>query len=159
MNRRGFFQAFERELDRTTRKKSRGGLVIMIDLDNFKTINDTYGHPAGDAALQLIGKTLSEDIRNMDVAARLGGDEFALLFADARREDTLERAQKLIWKLNHLSLPWYGTDIPVRASLGIKEYTGADTVQAVFDAVDIEMYASKRSNKEKEETLSIGRFG
>ncbi|CAG0906558.1 unnamed protein product [Cyprideis torosa] len=72
LNRRGFMHAFARELDRVNRDKSQGGLLIMIDLDNFKSINDTYGHDAGDAALKLVASTLDSDIRTMDVAGRLG---------------------------------------------------------------------------------------
>src|SRR5687767_2983590 len=94
MNRRGFFEAFSRELDRVNRGQSGNGLVILIDLDNFKPINDTYGHPAGDAALKLVARTLAADIRKMDVAARLGGDEFVLLFANATREAAAARLQK-----------------------------------------------------------------
>jgi diguanylate cyclase (GGDEF)-like protein len=149
MNRRGFFQAFERELDRAARDKihRRGGLLMLIDLDNFKAINDTYGHPAGDAALKLVGRTLDNDIRTMDVAARLGGDEFVLLFADAEREASLERAQKLVWRLNHLSLIWYGAEIPVRASLGIREYKSGDEADKIFSDADVRLYASKQSAK------------
>lgn len=149
MNRRGFFQAFIRELDRAARDvtNNRGGLLMLIDLDNFKAINDTYGHPAGDAALKLVGRTLAHDIRTMDVAGRLGGDEFVLLFADAARVGALERAQKLVWRLNHLSLIWYGAEIPIRASLGLREYKGGDAADKVFSDADVSMYANKQSNR------------
>lgn len=149
MNRRGFFEAFERELDRAARDKDRheGGLLILIDLDNFKAINDTYGHMAGDAALKLVGRTLSHDIRTMDVAARLGGDEFVLLFADTQRTGALERAQKLVWRLNHLSLVWYGAEIPVRASLGLREYKSGDKADRIFSEADVRLYASKQNAK------------
>jgi diguanylate cyclase (GGDEF)-like protein len=149
MNRRGFFQAFGRELDRAARdtKHGRGGLLMLIDLDNFKAINDTYGHAAGDAALKLVGRTLGHDVRTMDVAARLGGDEFVLLFADTTRAASLERAQKLVWRLNHLSLVWFGAEIPIRASLGLREYKGGDKAEQVFGDADVSMYANKQSNK------------
>lgn len=149
MNRRGFFGAFERELDRAAREKDGmgGGLLILIDLDNFKAINDTYGHLAGDAALKLVGRTLAHDVRTMDVAARLGGDEFVLLFADTARPAALERAQKLVWRLNHLSLVWYGAEIPVRASLGIREYKSGDKADRIFSEADVRLYASKQNAK------------
>lgn len=149
MNRRGFFEAFGRELDRAARAPDResGGLLILIDLDNFKAINDTYGHLAGDAALKLVGRTLAHDVRTMDVAARLGGDEFVLLFADTARPAALERAQKLVWRLNHLSLIWYGAEIPVRASLGLREYKSGDKADRIFSEADVRLYASKQSGK------------
>ncbi len=147
LNRRGFFDAFEREMDRTRRGHSNGGLLILVDLDNFKMINDTYGHQAGDAALRLVGRTLKDNSRTMDMCARLGGDEFVLLLANSEREKSLVRAQNLIKQLNSLSLIWYGAEIPIRASLGLEDYDSDDTVEAIFGDADNKLYASKRRNK------------
>src|SRR5690606_9610578 len=96
LNRRGFFDTFDREIDRTNRGHSQGGLLVLIDLDNFKMINDTYGHQAGDAALKLVAKTLVTESRRMDACARLGGDEFIVLLANTDRDSVLTRAQALI---------------------------------------------------------------
>lgn len=147
LNRRGFFENFAKEIDRTDRSHSQGGLLIMVDLDNFKNINDTYGHQAGDAALKLVAKTLVTSSRTMDSCARLGGDEFVLLLTDTAREKALARAQNLIKQLNSLSLVWYGAEIPVRASLGLKDYKKGDTIEAIFDEADAQMYDNKRANK------------
>lgn len=147
LNRRGFFEAYMQELGRVERGFSQGGLLILIDLDNFKMINDTYGHPAGDAALRLVGKTLSGGSRAMDVCARLGGDEFVLLLANTEREKALVRAQNLIRQLNSLSLVWYGAEIPIRASLGLKDYRGGETPESIFGEADTHLYNEKRSNK------------
>lgn len=149
-NRRGFMAAFDRELDRVNRDKSQGGLLIMIDLDNFKAINDTHGHEAGDVALQLVAKTLENDIRLMDVAARLGGDEFVILFGNTDREQSSERAQFLIKKLNNLSFIWKGEEVPVRASLGLKNYKRGSKAKHIFSAADANMYENKKQSKELE---------
>lgn len=146
-NRRGFMHAFARELDRVNRDKSQGGLLIMIDLDNFKTTNDRYGHDAGDAALKVVASTLANDIRTMDVVGRLGGDEFIILFVNTTRREALERAQFLIKKLNNLSFVWHGEEIPVRASLGLKEYGKGSTAQGIFNAADASMYENKKQIK------------
>ena len=146
-NRRGFFTQFYKELDRATRGQSEGGLLILIDLDNFKAINDTYGHQAGDAALKLVAATLSADIRLMDTAARLGGDEFVLLLANTDRIKAAARARDLIGRLNALSLIWLGAEIPVRASLGLREYVSGDTAERIFGDADTAMYESKLGNK------------
>ncbi len=146
-NRRGFMYEFERELDRVDRDKSQGGLLIMIDLDNFKSINDTYGHEVGDQALKLVGTTLDTDIRKMDVAGRLGGDEFVILFVNTDRKQALERAQFLIKKLNNLSFIWKGTEIDVRASLGLKEYKKGSKAETIFSAADASMYENKQQTK------------
>ena len=146
-NRRGLIAAFDRELDRVNRDKSQGGLLIMIDLDNFKNINDTHGHEAGDTALQLVAKTLESDIRTMDIAARMGGDEFVIIFANTDRKQASERAQFLIKKLNNLSFIWQGDEVPVRASIGLKNYTQGSKAKHVFSAADSSMYENKKQTK------------
>lgn len=147
LNRRGFIDAFEREIDRTRRGHAVGGLLIMVDLDNFKMINDTYGHAAGDAALRLVAKTLENNSRAMDACARLGGDEFVLLLVNTERDKALARAQNLIKQLNSLSLVWYGAELPIRASLGLKDYGAGDTLIDIFGEADEKLYANKRLNK------------
>lgn len=147
MNRRGFTEAFNKEMDRTQRGFSTGGLLILIDLDNFKVINDTYGHAAGDAALRLVGRTLINSSRTMDACGRLGGDEFVLLLVNADRDKVLVRAQNLIKQLNSLSLIWYGAEIPIRASLGLKDYGPGDTAEDVMSEADGKLYVDKRTNK------------
>ncbi len=148
-NRRGFFDAFVRELDRCERGFSSGGLLILIDLDNFKAINDTHGHLAGDACLRLVARTLQSEIRQMDIAARLGGDEFVLLLSNTSKERAAGRAQELAWQLNHLSLAWYGEGLPVRASLGLRAYGAGDKAEKIFNDADIALYADKRGKKGK----------
>lgn len=134
MNRNGFYDSFLREVDRTRRGYSEGGLLILVDLDNFGMVKETYGNEAADAALRLIARTLEDNSRAMDVCARMSGDEFVLLLANTKREAALARAQNLIKKLNHLSYVWYGAEIPLRASLGLKDYGRNDTVESMFGA-------------------------
>ncbi|NCO02624.1 MAG: GGDEF domain-containing protein [Alphaproteobacteria bacterium] len=151
-NRRGFIQTFERELDRAGREKKggmkrlKGGLLIMIDLDNFKGINDTHGHACGDAALKLVAQTLKMDIRKMDVAGRLGGDEFVVLFTNTTKKESMDRVQRLIRTLNNLSFIWEGHEIPVRASIGVREYHPGDKTGRIFSAADKALYSDKARN-------------
>lgn len=149
-NRRGFFDHFEKELDRIGRGQAGNGILIMIDLDNFKTINDQFGHPAGDEALRLVAQTLVAHIRKMDVAARLGGDEFVLIFANVDPVDAVDRVQKLARKLNGLTLKWQGERIVIRASTGIQGYRKGDSIETIFSKADSRMYKAKAQRKEKE---------
>jgi diguanylate cyclase (GGDEF)-like protein len=151
-NRRGFVDSFDRELDRTTRGLTKGGLLLMIDLDNFKVINDTYGHAAGDAALRLVAETLKGTIRRMDMAGRLGGDEFVLLFSNADVMAAVDRAQQLAMRLNSLILRWQGDKIPVRASIGMKAYAAGDTVDSVLQGADSSMYTVKAKRAARRDT-------
>ena len=148
-NRRGFIDAFERELDRVQRGKSQGGLLMMIDLDNFKAINDIHGHQAGDAALKLVAKTLKEKVRTMDVVSRHGGDEFAVLLVNTDRTKILSRTQNMIKALNELSFEYNETVIPVRASIGLKEFSEHTNPESILDAADQSMYANKQQLKKK----------
>ena len=147
LNRRGFMRALEKELDRTNRGHSKGGLLIMIDLDNFKMLNDRFGHDVGDSALRLVGKTLNEDIRLMDFAGRLGGDEFILLFSDTTGKNALSRAESIIRKLNNLSFIKSGQEVQVRASLGFVEYKQGDEIDVIFKQADKQMYQDKNNKK------------
>lgn len=156
-NRRGFVEAFDRELDRTTRGQTKGGLLLMIDLDNFKLINDTYGHAAGDGALRLVAETLKGTIRRMDLAARIGGDEFVLMFSNADVLSAVDRAQQLAMRLNSLVLRWKGEKINIRASLGMRAYAAGDTVDAVLHGADSSMYAvkAKRAARQDAKTEKV----
>jgi diguanylate cyclase (GGDEF)-like protein len=149
-NRRGFVEAFNQELDRVNRGLSSGGILVLIDLDNFKMINDTYGHMAGDQCLKLVAEALQNTIRMMDTACRLGGDEFVLLLTNSDKERAVERIQSLAWKLNHLTLNYQGHMISICASVGIKAYQGGDCADSVFSAADNALYAHKEERKQSE---------
>ncbi len=132
LNRRGFCNALVQELGRCERGLSPGGLMAFIEIDNFKVISDTHGIMAGEACLRLVARALEADIRKMDVAARLGTDEFALLLTNTTKRDVAGRVQDLGWRLNNLSLAWYGDIIPVRAGLGLKSYGKGDRADGIF---------------------------
>lgn len=146
-NRRGFYQSFKSELDRTNRNNSEGGILIMIDLDHFKSVNDTFGHLAGDKALKTVGKFLSSTIRDMDIAARIGGDEFIMLFSDTSISKSMKRVKSMGEELNNLSFEWETNTINIQASLGIKDYKQGDTIQGIIESADKRMYKDKENKK------------
>ncbi|MBI1300884.1 MAG: diguanylate cyclase [Alphaproteobacteria bacterium] len=147
-NRRGFYTSFKGELDRTNRGHNEGGLLIMIDLDEFKSINDTYGHPAGDHALKTVGTFLQSQIRAMDVAARIGGDEFIVLFSNTSISKALQRAQTMGRHLNSLHFYWNDQKIKIKASLGLREYKPGDTIDNIIADADKGLYEDKERRKE-----------
>lgn len=147
INRRGFIQNFQAELERVQRTHNQGGLLVMIDLDGFKAINDTYGHNAGDEALRVVGRFLKGSIRAMDCAARLGGDEFVLLLANTSIAQAMERARAIGNALNAVSFGWQGTRIEIGGSLGLQEFGPNDTLAEVMALADAGMYDDKAARR------------
>ncbi len=146
-NRRGFQGELARCLSHARRHGERG-VLISIDLDGFKEINDTNGHLAGDRVLQHTAKLLADNVRSTDTVARIGGDEFMVLLTHTSCEDGLARAQSLEQCLNGSSIAWENKAIPIRASFGMRSYTGHDTLEHLIGRADEAMYRTKRIRAE-----------
>ena len=144
LNRRGFTLALEQALERT-RRFGETGILIMIDLDGFKQVNDNFGHSAGDMVLAGVALALKRNIRNLDVVARLGGDEFALLLTQVDPQNGRQKAGHLEEMVNNLTIPWGDQVIAVRASFGVETYGLKDDGSNLLDRADQEMYARKKS--------------
>lgn len=142
-NRRGFHQEFKRILASANRY-TETGVLIYVDLDGFKPINDTYGHAAGDHVLCEVVKTLHKNVRPTDLVARLGGDEFAVLLTRTDWENGLLRAEVLKHVLNTKYVNWNTKHIAVRASLGFQRYGPEDCDQSLLIKADNAMYQAKR---------------
>jgi diguanylate cyclase (GGDEF)-like protein len=147
MNRRGFEKFFEQELSRIRRHQSPGALMVLIDLDRFKPLNDLYGHQAGDAALKLVGETLMKSIRIADGAARFGGDEFALLLTSTDPDKAIVRVNAVRAALNNLVLEWKGELLPFGASLGSSPLDADSGYAGVYQQADKSLYADKARRK------------
>jgi len=143
LNRRGFVEELRRSLARA-RRSGEAGVVIFCDVDAFKSINDTYGHAAGDEVLRAIGQTIIASVREIDTVARLGGDEFAVLLANTNRRDGAKRARMLQRELDR-AIHAIGDDlIRVGVSLGIEPYGPHDEIEDLLARADMEMYCNKR---------------
>jgi diguanylate cyclase (GGDEF)-like protein len=144
LNRRGFEEAFRRALVASGRYGDEGVLNVC-DLDDFKTVNDRYGHFAGDAMLRQVGHMLKSEIRNTDFVARLGGDEFAVILVPTGWRNGLKRAQTLGRALNHLTVNIDEHSIAVNASLGVERFGPNDTdTDTLLARADMAMYCNKR---------------
>lgn len=136
LNRRGFVQNLTREIDRLNRGEATSGTIILVDIDNYALIVSTFGKKAGESALKLVAKSLQNDIRTMDCVARLNDDNFALLFANTGEQQSFQRAQNIMRKLNNLSFIKNGQEIAVRASLGTIDYNDDDCVENIMRKID-----------------------
>lgn len=159
-NRRGLNAAISTEAERIARGQSNGAMMVVIDLNDFKALNDTFGHEAGDLALKAVAATLLSFIRTTDHAARIGGDEFVLLLTHTTPSQMVRRIQVLEQALNGLMLDWHGRTLTLSASLGSATLsTGLTNVQDLFAAADKAMYAAKAAKKKPTKaSVAKGRF-
>lgn len=149
-NRRYMEETLEREFRRAQRAKSAVA-VIMLDVDHFKRLNDTFGHDAGDAVLRELGVFLKRSIRGSDVACRYGGEEFCLILPDADREGARKKAEALRQGVAQLEIKTDGRVITATsASFGVAFYPDhGDTARPVILAADAALYRAKQEGRDR----------
>ncbi|MDP4003720.1 diguanylate cyclase domain-containing protein [Methylobacterium sp. NEAU K] len=137
---------FEARLDRATAGPDSGGCALLcIDLDDFKPVNDRYGHAVGDALLRQMAERLRESLGERDTAARLGGDEFAVLLGDATAETALAFAQRVHGRLAEPYAVAAGQPVRVGAAIGVAcAPQHASRALALVERADAAMYEAKR---------------
>lgn len=145
-NRRYAMQRLRDELDRALRRGTRV-CVLMLDLDNLKTINDSYGHPVGDLALQTLADALRHACRASDVICRLGGDEFLVIFPDLIEDETKPIVTRVRDELLNHSLPVPGGDLALEASMGVAVSQAGADADALILSADRELYRDKANAK------------
>ncbi len=147
-NRKLFSERLDRSLERSRRRPELCFALLMIDLDKFKTINDTFGHPVGDQLLIEVGERLTTCIRAVDTVARLGGDEFAVILEEFRSKRELTKTVQRIHGALGKPFTFDNAEISSGASIGIVpnilEYTVA---QNILRDADIAMYRAKQQQK------------
>jgi len=142
LNRRGFETELSRALARA-RRMNETGMLILCDLNHFKAINDTYGHPAGDAILRAVGKLLKRNTRESDYVARVGGDEFAVVMTHTSLAQSERLADKLSTLINSLTVPWQDSHLPVSAGFGMAAYNRLSQADTLLFLADQNLYRNK----------------
>jgi diguanylate cyclase (GGDEF)-like protein len=144
-NARAFMEVVEEELQ-TARETGDPVCVAYLDLDNFKRINDTFGHAAGDEVLQRVAGALKRSIRGHDVAARLGGDEFAVLLRGVEPDAARTVGERIAARIGEIAGSYAGAALGV--TLGVAHFRAVpDNAAALLRAADGAMYAGKTSGK------------
>ena len=149
-NRLRLFFRLEHALE-TAKREGKQLALLMLDLDRFKNVNDSFGHLAGDQLLQLVAKRLTTRLRDIDTVARLGGDEFTVLLEDiSHPEDAARIAQEIITDLGEpWHLPNYG-EVLIGASIGISLYPQyGDTPELLLQQADTALYKAKESGRNR----------
>jgi diguanylate cyclase (GGDEF)-like protein len=142
-NRRAFENALYTALAAARRHREAGALAF-VDLDNFKTVNDTLGREAGDQVLIRVAEVLASQVRATDLVARYGGDEFVVMLTRAEPVEAEKRLKRLQTIVNTSYATFNSTRIHVRASFGIIAYGSDDSAETVLQKADAAMFTDKR---------------
>jgi len=146
-------RAFNDLLDRAVAREDRQGghfALLLLDIDRFKMLNDTYGHPAGDAALRHTAQLLTHQLRKSDLAARFGGEEFAVLLASTEHTGAQHLAEKVRAEIENGRLVYDGARLGVTVSIGVAVWPvdGRDP-EALVAAADRALYAAKENGRNR----------
>lgn len=145
-------RAFMRRLSWAIAMHARYGhpsSILYFDINDFKIINDTHGHAAGDIAIRHVSQQLAGMMRESDFLARIGGDEFALIMYYASEEAARDRGRKFADKIANTPFNFNGTSIPLTTSFGYYTLKSGDEPESALAAADQSMYADKRRTREQ----------
>jgi diguanylate cyclase (GGDEF)-like protein len=147
-------RAINEELDRAVARARRHGELLgllMIDIDHFKRVNDSFGHQAGDVVLRAVARTLRARLRTQDAMGRFGGEEFLAVLPETGLEGALTVAEALRAAVEATPIRWGAQEIAVTISVGVRAgpVTGADTSDTLVGAADAAMYRAKQAGRNR----------
>ncbi len=149
---RAFFDEYLRDTIEQARKYGETFSVAILDIDNFKAFNDTYGHPVGDLVLQTATRTIQEIIRKTDLLCRFGGEEFTLIFKATALPDARQIAEKIRSAVEKKALESEGQKLYITISLGVTEFQIRDDDAALIKRVDQALLRAKELGKNRVES-------
>jgi two-component system, cell cycle response regulator len=147
-NRRYFDDAMGEYLDQFRKIDKPIGLMIL-DLDHFKKVNDTYGHDVGDEVLRQIARCLQEFTRYHDVVARLGGEEFAVVAPNMSRESLFKLADRIRHAISSLKIKSGNVTLGVTMSIGLAIWDHKETAEELYKRADMQLYQAKRTGRNR----------
>jgi diguanylate cyclase len=148
LNRRGLDDALEREAARA-RRAGAFVCIALIDIDNFKRINDAYGHQVGDIVLVHLVAIIKQTIRSNDLIGRYGGEEFMLILPDSRLDEAVAVLGRLQRRLAEQAICWGEQKLLVTFSAGIAAHAPAEALEALIRRTDAALYEAKRVGKDR----------
>lgn len=152
-NRRAFVRELSRMISFAERYEVPTSLVYL-DVNDLKHINDTMGHPAGDAALRHVADVILSNIRESDVAARLGGDEFAVVVPNAKEEAAHAKAVSLTDAIHDTPFEWKGQTLHIKVAHGAYSFRPGEDAAKALEEADRKMYAHKQHLKAQKQNLT-----
>ena len=146
INYRRFYEILEKELWRSRRHGGKISL-IMVDIDNLKKINDTYGHRAGDKVIKEVSRKIKGCVRQIDSAARYGGDEFAVILPNTLLSDTMFIAERMVDAVANSPVVWKNQQIELSISVGLGQYDSCTSPEDITILSDQALYSAKQAGK------------
>jgi diguanylate cyclase len=147
-NRAAFDERYMLEIKRWQRYK-KPLCVVLADVDHFKTINDSYGHSAGDKTLQVIAKALKLNLRESDFIARYGGEEFIMLFPETSLSELEAPLNVLREKIGKIPFKFKNISVPITISFGATQVVEKDSSRSAFDRADEALYLAKKAGRDR----------
>jgi diguanylate cyclase (GGDEF)-like protein len=148
-NSRHFYAQLEKEIERSNRYEQPLTL-LMLDLDNFKTFNDTYGHVEGDYVLSRLGQVVKRCLRETDSAYRYGGEEFMIMLPMTTSEEGIVTAKRIQTKLRKETFsPVLGQEVYMTVSIGLAQYKPKEEMKEFVQRVDQLMYQAKKNGRDR----------
>ena len=147
---RYFYQALSLEMERT-RRSGQPTCLIMLDLDHFKTVNDAYGHEAGNAVLVHISSLIKQSVRRLDVPCRYGGEEFTIILPDTNLIQGVSFANRLRLVIENSPVKTSDSQLEIEASFGVDVYLKGDQLleKEFLEKVDSFLYLAKQEGRNK----------
>lgn len=146
---RRYFDTYMPKILSMSISKNYSTQLMMIDIDNFKSINDTYGHVFGDYVIKEIASEINHITREEDLFVRYGGEEFALVLGDTFKADAKIIADRILSKIENSIYKFKGERVSVTLSIGISEYDYTDTINQFVAKSDEALYQAKKTGKNK----------
>jgi diguanylate cyclase (GGDEF)-like protein len=149
VNRRRFIEALDAEIERA-RRFGAALTIVLADLDNFKQVNDEFGHHGGDVVLRVFADLIRSHVRDVDVSGRIGGEEFAILLPDTDAAGAARVAERMRTSLNEVAIPLSeGSAIHVASSFGVAELAPDQSGDDLLRAADTALYRAKDEGKNR----------
>lgn len=148
-NHRYFYDIVQKEFARRSRSGATDSVIVLMDIDYFKGLNDSLGHLAGDFAIRHVANLLKDNIRKVDYAFRYGGDEFIVLFIDTDIEGARQAADKLLREIASTPVPLEGTQVRVTVSGGVAALSEAKDANELMNIADLRLYNSKKAGRNR----------
>lgn len=148
---RRYFDIHLKQMIEKANKESIKLYLLMCDIDNFKHVNDTYGHQAGDKVLTIVSRILKNTLRVTDLMARFGGEEFTILLTDIDISKAIETAERVRVKIEYMDFPIEDQIEPLKKtiSIGVTEYKKEESIESFIERADKAMYEAKTTGKNK----------